>query len=234
MAQTPEPRPAAILKAPVTVTFRTTPCVWKIRPAKNVTVIVNGQRVNPMRFYAKAGDWLKGIYLDPWSARDRFLSLRTEKELLGFLNETGFFSVKYGKGKGFWEYRDFQAWQLVMREFLRRPPAKWVKWLGSLTFDARMIVRALQLHEDLRVRFWWKGTKHFAGILAEDSLTAILATIYVDHLRGAKFRFCARHDCRKPFELVSKHRRRYCSQYCAHFQSLRRLRAKKTAGEEDS
>jgi hypothetical protein len=66
---------------------------------------------------------------------------------------------------------------------------------------------------------------HFL-ITAETCYNVILATITVDHLRGTKFRTCARGDCRMPFALESRHKRNYCCQYCAHLESVRRNRLK--------
>lgn len=51
---------------------------------------------------------------------------------------------------------------------------------------------------------------------------AIEATITMDLLRKAKIRSCKRSACRKPYEITSRHKRQYCSQYCAHLESMRR------------
>jgi hypothetical protein len=56
---------------------------------------------------------------------------------------------------------------------------------------------------------------------------AILDTIVIDHLRRVHFRLCARHDCRIPFAIKSRHQREYCCQYCAHIESVRKQRALK-------
>jgi hypothetical protein len=53
---------------------------------------------------------------------------------------------------------------------------------------------------------------------------AIEATITIDLLRKAKFRKCKRPDCSEVFALESKHKRLYCSQPCAHLESVRKQR----------
>lgn len=53
---------------------------------------------------------------------------------------------------------------------------------------------------------------------------ALLSTVSLDYLAGAKHRLCARPDCRMPFALESRHSRLYCTQYCAHLESVRRSR----------
>jgi hypothetical protein len=92
----------------------------------------------------------------------------------------------------------------------------------------------------LAIRFQWatrlgnKGEKkgkeigqQKAYIMTEHGSTAILATIYVDHLRNAEFGICARKDCLKPYEITSKRKRKYCGNACAHLVGMRRTRAKK-------
>ena len=64
---------------------------------------------------------------------------------------------------------------------------------------------------------------HFV-ITAECCHDVILTTITIDHLRGTKFRTCARFDCGTIFALESQHKRNYCCQYCAHLESVRRNR----------
>jgi hypothetical protein len=53
---------------------------------------------------------------------------------------------------------------------------------------------------------------------------SMLATVQFKLAQGSAFRTCARKDCRLPFEITSKHKRRFCSQYCAHLTSLRKRR----------
>ncbi len=61
-------------------------------------------------------------------------------------------------------------------------------------------------------------------IAAGGCYEVMLATITIDHLRGTKYRICARKDCGMPFPLESRHKRQYCQQYCAHLESVRRNR----------
>ncbi len=53
---------------------------------------------------------------------------------------------------------------------------------------------------------------------------SILATVQFKLAQGATLRTCARKDCRLPFEVTSLHKRRFCTQYCAHITSLRQRR----------
>lgn len=63
-----------------------------------------------------------------------------------------------------------------------------------------------------------------AHVLVRGTYRSILASVQFKLAQGAKFRVCARKDCRLPFEITSRHSRRFCTQYCAHITSLRQRR----------
>jgi hypothetical protein len=63
-----------------------------------------------------------------------------------------------------------------------------------------------------------------AHVLVRYTFPSILATVQFKLAQGAQFRACARRDCRLPFEVTSRHTRRFCTQYCAHITSLRQRR----------
>jgi hypothetical protein len=64
---------------------------------------------------------------------------------------------------------------------------------------------------------------HFLST-ASNCQDAIRTTITLDLLRKVKFRICARPDCASPFPVENRHRRKYCRQYCAHIESIRKQR----------
>jgi hypothetical protein len=108
------------------------------------------------------------------------------------------------------------TFQEQCRDALRKPVDEWLPTQKLLA----LIPREQYPHYLLR---------------ASNCQTAILNAILIDLLRKVKFRLCARPDCRAPFAIESKHRRDYCSQYCAHLESVRRQRraeAKKRALQE--
>ena len=57
-------------------------------------------------------------------------------------------------------------------------------------------------------------------------LEALRLSVEIDMVRGVKFRQCARKDCRAPYPVETRHKRRYCSQHCAHLVSVRRSAVK--------
>src|SRR5262249_11855052 len=64
---------------------------------------------------------------------------------------------------------------------------------------------------------------HF-GLTVVGCQEALRTTITIDILKNVRFRLCARHDCRTPFPVETRHQREYCCQYCAHLESVRRQR----------
>lgn len=67
--------------------------------------------------------------------------------------------------------------------------------------------------------------KLIAEVIATTALDAILATVYVDKLRGIELQVCALKECNETFEKQSDHGKTYCSNYHAHLASVRRKRA---------
>ncbi len=172
------------------------------------------------------------LYLDAWNVREEFLSLKSEADFLGFLNRVGRFSAGIAPDSGLWELKDFKGWQQVFREFLKCSPGMWPNYFVKLTaaapgFNVRLIDMEVKLSVESRLRMQLSWRRRSAVIWVAEAVSAILATIYIDHLRRLRFRFCARRDCRRPFEIRSRHKRKYCQQYCAHLESLRRMRNRK-------
>lgn len=237
---------------PIAVVHRATHSVWELRnnpnrlpkfgePASHSPCFV-AQKINVP--FVK---WKKGIelpappptpaYHDALALRNSFMELKTDQEFLTFLNQVGSFTFlaevehKYG-----WTLNELIGCQEMFTELARRSPNTWNEYAqGLISSMSRVpggIVRALELRSCHKIEFRWKGAPHgawhggksLALIEATDAVSAILTTIEVDHLRGAKFGACARPDCPKFFEITSHHKRKYCSQYCAHLESLRRMR----------
>ncbi|HEX4004714.1 MAG TPA: hypothetical protein VHX60_00935 [Acidobacteriaceae bacterium] len=65
-----------------------------------------------------------------------------------------------------------------------------------------------------------------AEVTPATALDAILATVYVDKLRGLDLQVCALKECNATFERQSDQRKQYCTNYHAHLASVRRNRQK--------
>jgi hypothetical protein len=68
--------------------------------------------------------------------------------------------------------------------------------------------------------------KLIAEVITGTALDAILATIYIDNLRGVETEVCALVGCEQTFEVNSKHGKKYCCNYHAHLASVRKSRLK--------
>lgn len=218
-----------IIQIPITVEFKTSPSTWELLADENRGTGVKG-RFEPLLRLFETRNWsAQGKALDAWQVRTDFLTITSDSELLRFLNATGLFSQKYPRG--FWGYEDFKEWQHILRELLRRRPAAWKSVFSGVD---KHKVNLLWKHATLGVQFWWKGDAHYAVLPTSDSLSAMLATIQLDHVRNAKFIFCARKDCRKPFEVKTGHPRKFCSPYCGHLEAVRAMRARQKKEKEPS
>jgi CGNR zinc finger len=61
---------------------------------------------------------------------------------------------------------------------------------------------------------------------------ALIADLTLSALSGLESAFCARSDCQKLFQKTSNHDRKYCSTECAHVESVRKHRARKSADKK--
>ena len=242
------------VELPVGVVLTASPCVWEVRktttqkpfdqqdgprrrPRDAFFVIrtqpqvsaVNASKVTGTALERAIASLPERVKIDAWKVREEFLGLKSEAEFLGFLNRVGRFSAGMAPDSGVWDLKDFKGWQQVFREFLKRQPDMWPNYFVKLTasapgFNVGLIQSEVKLAVDTRLRIRLSWQRRSAIIWVSEAVSAILVTIYIDHLRGLRFRFCARRDCRGAFEVTSRHRRKYCQQYCAHLESLRRMR----------
>jgi hypothetical protein len=167
------------------------------------------------------------VTFDPWKARDDFLSIKGDdrvKQLVDFLNETGTFF-------GIYESRTTERYwslQKIFREMLVGSSSDF----SRLSRQLRNVVMdiapggfgALNAVFTIEVV---SGVPHATTMFAS-TLHGLVASIYVDRVRGKKFGVCARPDCRTPFEIETQHQRKYCTKYCAHIEQVRRSRRKET------
>jgi hypothetical protein len=168
--------------------------------------------------YANRGERGKALKVDPWALRNEFLRLKeTNEALVAFLNKCG----DWDESTSFWGYTGYKSERRVR---IFNPKSFW---------DARpKIIEAMKVGiltwrdsaygSDLQLR----RRQEFPHLVHVDvyCFDAMMHTVTFDHLRRVKFRLCARPDCRNPFSVESQHKREYCDNYCAHLESVRRLR----------
>ncbi len=162
---------------------------------------------------------------DAWAIREAFLGLRTEKECLSFLNQTGRFSSDMNQTEEVTvQWAHINQLQATLNDYLVRPS---VPLADDMELTAAFPqVRSVTSNPHIRsqVEFHLKERQRAVRFVARNTTYAMLLSIFLDRLKGARFLLCARHDCRRLFQVTSAHRRKFCSQYCGHFESLRRLR----------
>lgn len=151
--------------------------------------------------------------LDLWQLRDDFLGWRLE-------DWSGFFAMAGGwQGCFRISQRDFGEWQGLLRAALLCPAQEWKSL--SQRFNSKKVAKLIG---PMRFVFDWHGVVPRAKAILPDSLSAIIATLQIDALNGAKFRICARHDCKSaPFKVEARHKI-YCSSECAHLVAVRNSR----------
>lgn len=184
---------------------------------------------------------------DAWLVRVELLSIKTEAEALMFLNKNGLFAHPSTSGMeasqaGIRGLPDVLEWVKVFRLLVLSRPRDWgyaergeepmenpdydPGFYGGILDDFdNDKARAIVEHHSFDIRFNWAKQHRAAMIFVNDALSALLATVYIDKLRGEEYGFCARVDCGKLFKKESRHRRKYCRWECGHLVAIRKGRA---------
>jgi hypothetical protein len=147
-------------------------------------------------------------YADAWLMRKEFFSLvEVHDQILAFLN-------KWGR----WDLRDFLFPRRILLEQKR----------------FRRIINAPTGFKQLRLPFTSTAREEFPlfNVVVSDCRSAIETSLLIDFLQGTTFGICDRPDCGTPYEITSKHKRRYCGWYCAHLESTRRQRRERAGSRK--
>jgi hypothetical protein len=194
----------------IAVCFQSTPCRWVLDPERSCFVAdgtLDGERQSEK---------------NAWDVRDTFLSIRRTDKLLAFLNQTGRFT--HYANRETWNLGEVVLWQKIIRSISRVKPEGWV---GLMEEEFRHVDQS-SLVSKFETNFpvsFSKMNKFYVGrITIRTTLQAMIASVYIDWMAGIKMGFCARLDCRKPYEITSSHKRTYCTPECAHHEVVRRSR----------
>jgi hypothetical protein len=137
--------------------------------------------------------------------REDFLRCKPDrKAIITFLNDWG----RWRDFRMLADLAEFVSLQRTVREALTSSPEKWLA--SQYAFPTMKRSRSSEYP--------------YFTMLTDACEVAIRMTTTIDLMRQLKFKTCARHDCGIPFAVTSNHRRAYCSQYCAHLESVRRNR----------
>ncbi len=152
----------------------------------------------------------KGVPSDAWELRHEFLRLKLEEEAtVSFLNKWGSWN-----DSRFLTLSGIRKFQAAVRRALISPTS----WFSESVYF-RLLLSSVKT----------KPEYPYASLVTGYCEPALSFTVTSDLLNRAEFRICARPDCTTPYKVKSKHARRYCCQYCAHFESIRRNRRSRAA-----
>jgi predicted RNA-binding Zn ribbon-like protein len=200
--------PSYLINVPITVVFTPLPCSWRLENEGDEDGD-GGLAVFTMRHERRT----RLLRFDPWQIRDAFFRIHTTAQLGAFLHKTGVFSLHSDK------FSDLVLWRSLFERLQTKSPSEWRNIEGF----GRKLVAVLQARS-VKATFDLKNGHPSATLHATATLPAIVASIQIDHIRKAKFRFCMRPGCGRPYEVESAHNRIYCSYACAHHQAVRMAR----------
>lgn len=207
-------RPDAVsVPVPLRVRFSTKYCTWGLKGKH----LIHKPRRAHGPIPVDLGE------LDAWDVRTDFLRATSPEEMLKFLNSSGVFLRDSESGN--WTLDDLFDFQRAIRYLSDVKPAKWRP--DAAVFKVGQVLGTIIKYQAFQIEFDWMGNTHSATIEVHNTLGAMLATVLIDHITDAEFGYCARPDCRKQYRIGTKHDRKYCSSYCAHFESVRRHRSRK-------
>jgi len=201
---------------PIRFDLQKVPCEWQIASEANGTICF--QALRPELW----PDALKrtGRFTEGWGLVRRFLALDTSNQdaILDFLKETGDFGSPFSVDAT--DEREFQRVPMyafsAIQDYVRRMILSGDPALPPPWPDGRIQNYLLEFKAS---RFGPQAEVSIGG-----TRPAIFALVQFELAQGATFKVCARKDCRLPFQIESSHKRKFCTQYCAHLTSLRRRR----------
>ena len=181
---------------------------------------------------------------DAWKMREEFFGLkRNTAALYDFLDKWGVWemssvwllgnarpSMSFGNAVPYyvipekvWEQRDYY------RSALKASPDKWLSYaegMRAVLEGKRQMTPSTEewLNRPEALIRTVSTRESYPHFQLRRSLCrqTIEATITMDFLRKTKFGICKRTDCSKPYPIESLHKRKFCSQYCGHLESMRR------------
>jgi hypothetical protein len=169
--------------------------------------------IHSRKTYIRDADLIKNSQpADAWKMRGDFLRMAPNyKGAMKFLSNWG----RWRPWLGYADVSEMIRLQEAVREALTSAPKK---WFASYAAFPPMVQSRLAKYP-------------FFCLLTDACQSAIRMTVTIDLLRHLTFKVCARRDCGLPFPVTSKHKREYCSQSCAHLESVRRSRKTTTMKE---
>ncbi len=200
--------PPTIVNAPIEVRCEIRPAQW------NASQIAD--RVRLEQVLRKGIEGLRRPS-DPWKIRADFLSLkRNDKKLAEFLARHGMWSKHPPtEPQNYWDFQE------DLKKMLLQPREYYIFLRQALGPGVNPFRRDYQTYIE------WRDAIPILVIEIDSCEDALLLSVELDRIQGAKFKRCALKTCGMPFRVVSRHRKKYHQQYCAHLASVRRAAAER-------
>lgn len=115
---------------------------------------------------------------------------------------------------------EYREWQALVRAAMKTAMSEWPKLKAK--FSPRKVD---WLCQPMALAVQWRNGRPTGIISCSGILEALIATLQIDALIGAEYRFCACEGCRKCFKVKRKDQR-YCDERCKHRQVVRNVRNK--------
>jgi hypothetical protein len=160
-----------------------------------------------------------GRFIEPFAMREQFFGIKTAEDVLTFFQEYGPYqlatpldttAVSVTLSSVLW-HRDFYL------DALLRPIESGKVYSGESVGVGLM---DMYLWQNLQMELTIRQPMQ-ALVPCKDVQDALRASIFLDWQRAMPWRRCMREDCGMPFEVPSRRAKIYCSQECAHLQSVR-------------
>jgi hypothetical protein len=116
---------------------------------------------------------------------------------------------------------DYLEWRSLVCAAMRTKMNDWPKLKRKFPAD-----KVNLLCQPMRLALEWENGRPKGIIRCSGILQAVIATLRVDALMDAEYRFCACRGCRNSFK-VKRRDQRYCSDECKHKQVVRNGRSRK-------
>ncbi len=189
------------------------------------------------RFEFRKEDGGTDLVADPWTVRNEFLENENRGGgLIGMTLAYGRFGVGIDDlllptkklGDLYMPYRasrlldvEFKEWQRLFRAGMRAAMSEWPTL--KRRFSSYKVAR---LCAPLNLVVEWRNGRPIGVISCSGVLQAVIATLQVDAVIGAEYRFCACVGCPRSFK-AKRRDQRYCGDDCKHKQVVRNGRERK-------
>jgi hypothetical protein len=163
---------------------------------------------------------------DALRLRREFLALKPHpRDLIRWLNRNRLyeFATPINEGTGVAELnaRDLLEWKELIAHLLVTPISKWSSLphdRAKLNITRAIVEGGFVLHFEMI-----RGIPKAIGRTQGGLIPGLIVSVYLDRVRGEKFRRCKRSDCPNVFR-ADYANKEYCQQYCAHLSNLRKNR----------